>query len=114
MKHTKTITADGTYFLARAKRRNDAPSYIASLMAGGTWGGGTLTLKLSPDKGVTLYPYNDLTGVAISFTDNNSLNTELGVGDPGSNADWDNSLEIWAVLSGSTTPSLTVSVYDNL
>lgn len=83
-----TFTADGTgasFYL------NDAPEMVG-LVGWGTWGAGTITLQTSPDAGTTWYALDTLTA--------NGIKRVTGLRD--------NLFRL--VLSGSTSPALTVVV----
>lgn len=107
MKTTTTFTADASKKICDVKKRIDTSNFLATILAYGTWGGGTITYYLSPDNGTTKVALKDLTGVAVTSTADDNVNTNLGSSD--------NSplLEIWATLAGATNPSLTINVFDN-
>jgi hypothetical protein len=105
--YTQTITADGTYKLGNVFR-GDASYYIATVYASGTWGSGTINWKWSPDGGNTLFALKDASNNALSSTANDSYNIALGNATPAQT-----SPAVYAVLSGSTSPSLTVGLLDN-
>ncbi len=107
-KYAVTMTADATTFIATANRRNGSDSYFATLFAYGTWGGGTIAWQWSPDGGTTKLSIKDQMGSAITSTANDSFNISLGTGGSLSTAPL-----IYATLSGSTGPALTVGLLDN-
>lgn len=108
-KKTLTLSADtaGTELL-RAHTPRSKLLYEYILQSGGTFGGGTLSFKISLDGGTTKNPLTDATGTAYStttadtFTGTIPANTNVG----------DEPI-IYAVLTGSTSPSLTITVIDN-
>lgn len=108
-KKTASLVADsaGT-FVTTIHRRPDALYYMATITAYGTWGGGSLAWNLSPDGGTTLIPIKDLTGTAMVSTANDMFNVEFGA--PHRNTE---TLKVYAVLTGSSSPSITIDLYDN-
>ncbi len=108
-KHTSVITANGNTFLCNAIRRNDAEWFGFGILARGTFGGGTLSFFVSDDDGATLIPLKDLTRSAITFTGNDYIDGDIR-GTTSTNSDV---FEIWATLSGATSPSITVNIRDN-
>lgn len=105
-KHEVTVTADGTYKVAQAYSATRGNMYKATVYAYDTWGGGVLDWYWSPDGGTTKISLKDLSGVAVSMTANDGINIEFGRGDRS------NDIEIYATLTGSTTPSLRLGVFD--
>lgn len=105
MGHSATFAADGTKKVTNVKRVNGT-KYAASIYIAGGFGGGTLTLHASIDNGATLIPIKDSAGAAISVTVNDLFFIELGGGQ-------DEDEQIYATLSGSTAPSLTVTANSN-
>lgn len=76
--------------------------------ATGTWGGGTLTLYKTYDGGTTKLPITDLTGVASTLTAD-GMSHEIS--EPQA-ANLNKTLKIWAILTGSTDATLSVSCLD--
>lgn len=109
MLNPATITADGDTSLATVIRRHDAQSYAATFMVKGTLGGGTWTLQVSPDGGVTKYTVQDVSGNPISGTSTGYFNYVLA-GDSGSNS---GNMGLYVNMNGSTNPSMTVYNFDN-
>jgi hypothetical protein len=108
---TKTLTATGTQVLSRVHIPR-AKSYLGGvLLVSGTFGGGTVTLEISNDGGVTSYPLKDVHGVAISATAAGQFNFRI-FGDGNSNFDSEN-LDICVKLTGATNPNITVKMFDN-
>lgn len=108
-KFTTTLAADSTgKYVCDVKKSRSYPVWMATIGAQGTWGSGTLTWWFSIDQGTTLIAIKDVTDTAVSQTANGGVNVELGVG--GTNSD---NPQIWVKLAGSTTPSLTIFVFDN-
>lgn len=104
-----TISANttGTAVITVHKPRSTT-NWFATFAAYGTFGGGTLSYAFSPDGGTTKVTLKDGSGSAYSATSNDVVNLPLGVA---------NHLGkepiIYVVLSGATTPSITVDAYDN-
>lgn len=108
-RNTASITADGTTFLVNVHKPQSADSYKATIhIAGSSFGGGTVKLQSSPDGGTTKVDLK-INGSAYSATANDVVNIELGNG--GKNSD---SIKLYAVMTGSTAPAVTVTVHDNL
>lgn len=104
-----SIAADTTATaLVTVKKPHSLTSYVATINAYGTFGSGTLSYSMSTDGGTTKVAMKDITGAAYSATANDTVNIELGVA---------NHLGkepiIYAVLSGSTNPTITIDVLDN-
>ncbi len=104
-----TISADtaGTAICTVTKPRT-LSMWMATINAYGTFGGGTLSYSLSTNGGTTKTQQKDLTGVAYTTTTADTINMELGVANH-------NGAEpiLYAVLTGSTSPSITIDVEDN-
>lgn len=87
-------------------------SWIATLAAygggGNNFGGGTVAWFWSPDRGTTLLPLLDLTGNAITWTTDGAFNSQFGNGAKNSDAP-----QIYVKLTGSTSPTINVVVFDN-
>ncbi len=96
---TLTLSANGTVnFKAKNKRtgQNNRYTYIAT----GTFGSGTIAVNVSPD-GSTYAPY-----AGATFTSAASGNIEL-------NSDEINPSYGAFILTGATSPSITIRIYDN-
>lgn len=107
-KHQTTVTSNAAYYVATIRRRRDAWSYLATLLAFGTWGGGSLSWQLSPDAGATLLPLKDLSGNALVSNSNDSFNSQFG-----NTVNNNDSLQIWVTMAGATNPNVTVRIDDN-
>lgn len=111
MLQTTSFTANNqSSQIATAKKLNrEITQYLVTILAYGTFGGGTIAFYLSPDGGTTKIPLTpSMGGTAISLTANG-----MGVittGHPSSNTD---TLTMWATITGATSPSVTVKCYDN-
>lgn len=113
-KFTKTLTVDGdTAVCVVNRRKNDANNWTASIFTygggGNNFGGGTVAMKISPDGGTTKIAMKDFTGTAITGTAAYVFNTQP-IGNPNRNQD---TLTIYASLSGSTSPTIIVDIFDN-
>lgn len=107
-KYTNTLTEDATVYICDVHRRRDAWSWIATLYAVGTFGSGTIAWQWSPDGGTTKLALKDFSGVALTSTSNDSFNVQMGTG-----KNLTDNIKIYATLSGSTGPSITVGCFDN-
>ena len=110
-KYTLAFTADASLQKVCTVNRNKNQEWFANSFVYGTFGGGTMTLFVSPDGGTTKIALKDsIAGTAISVATTAAMNSiRLGCGD--NNTD---NLIIYATLSGSTNPALTVAIFDNL
>ena len=107
-KFTTTLAADGTADLGMVHKKHDADSWFSLFFVYGTWGGGTLAWKWSPDGGTTKLDMKDLSGSAMTSTANDSFSSNFATG--AKNTD---KVHLYAVLTGSTSPSLTIGYFDN-
>lgn len=80
----------------------------AFTIGAGSWGGGTVTWKESVDGGKTLVTMTDYTRVALTQTADEHIGLNVNTG-----VTLLSSTSIYAVLSGSTNPVLTVGLSDN-
>lgn len=110
-KYTLTFGADAALQeVCRVNRRKDSQEWMANTFVYGTFGGGTMTLFVSPDGGTTKIALKDsIAGTAISVASTAAMNTvRLGNGDKNNEF-----LIIYATVAGSTNPALTVAIFDN-
>lgn len=109
-KRTTTFTADASTLIGIARKPRNSDYYIATIFVfGSTFGSGTMAIQVSPDHGTTKITATNSAGTAQTATANAVLNIQLGVGN--NNTDY---IEIYGTLTGSTNPSLTVSVWDGI
>lgn len=109
-KYTVTVSADGDVAICQIdRRRADTNAWQASVFAYGTFGSGTLVLKASPDGGTTKVAMKDFTGTAISGTAAYTFNTQP-MGNGSHLADF---ITIYVSMSGSSSPAVTVALFDN-
>lgn len=104
------MSADASTVLANIHRRADSQSYAGTLVVQGTFGGGTCTLQLSIDGGVTKITVKDVLGNNVALSANGYQNFVLGNPSTDLGAD---QITLYATLSGSTNPDLTVALFDN-
>ena len=110
MKHTRTITTnDSDTLLCPVVGRKGSDGYTATIVVTGTFGSGTIALKLSVDGGTTKVSLKDQNGDAIAITANDAVQIPV----MGFGAELDGAPLLYASLSGATNPSLTVTVLDN-
>lgn len=104
-----TIAANttGTAIVTVHKPRT-LTEWFATFNAYGTFGGGTLSYAISTDGGTTKVAMKDISGSSYSATANDSVNISTGV----SNHNGREPI-IYAVLTGATSPSITIDVLDN-
>ena len=105
---TLTIDANETA-LVKLKNHNDGKpnrfSFLAYGGGGNNFGGGTIAVNVSPD-GTTMIPATE-GAAAITFTSNTSKNLDV-------NSDEREPVYIAFVMTGSTSPTVTIKVYDNI
>lgn len=110
MKFTASITADGSTAVCQIdRRRSDANMWQGSVFISGTFGSGTVKIQYSPDGGTTKFDAKDFTGTAMSATSASTFVTQpQGNGDKLSDY-----ITVYATMSGSTNPAVTVTLFDN-
>lgn len=109
-KYTATISADGSTALCQIDRRkSDANAWQADIFIGGTFGGGTVAIQLSPDGGTTKFAWKDWNGTAISSATAAHFTTPPA----GNGTHLSDFMTVYAVMTGSTAPSVSVTVFDN-
>lgn len=105
--HSVTITTNTTTKICDITKPRDYHVWLATLGAKGTWGGTTLTWKWSVDGGVNLYPITTAPGSAVTSTNDDSFDVELGISQTNTPA------SLYAVTTGGTGASITVLAVDN-
>lgn len=104
-----TLIADtaGTAIVTCTKPRT-LTEWMATINAYGTFGGGTLSYKISTNGGTTKVAMKDISGSSYSATADDVINVATGVAN-------NNGKEpiIYAVLTGSTNPNIVIDVMDN-
>jgi hypothetical protein len=109
-KYTGTITADGaTAICVIDRRRSDANNWQGTIFIGGTFGSGTVKVQFSPDGGITKFDASDWSGNPM-YTSENAMFVNQPMSNGDRNQDY---ITLYAVMSGSTSPSVTVTVFDN-
>lgn len=104
LKATLTIDGNETVLLnAKNKRTGIDPIYTAYVY--GDFGGGTVSVSLSPDGGTTDITAID-SGSAVNITSDEARNIIV-------NSDESNPVQIRFTMAGATNPDVTVKVYDN-
>ena len=109
-KTTVTFASNTTLLIQQIKKINrELDNFTATVLAYGTFGGGTLAFYLSPDGGTTLIPLTAaIGGTGFSCTANAMF--ELVSGHASTNTDL---FGLYATMSGATSPSVVVASYDN-
>lgn len=106
-----TLSANGNTKIGSVNAGNrDKLTWQALVCVNGTFGGGTVTLAVSPDNGTTLLTLKTKMENALSLTANGYANIEIA-GFPNNNTV---PLNVYAVLAGATSPAVTVTVFDNM
>lgn len=102
-----TVDTNETVLVAEAAGDSDKDTWKATICATGTWSSGTLTFYLSPDRGTTKPALTDLVGSSISLTSDGCFGpVELG-------KYFASPLQIYATMSGATSPNIKIATSDN-
>lgn len=107
-KYSVSVTADGDTFVADVNKKRDFYEWFGTFIAYGTWGGGTITYKISPDGGTTKIPLKDASGSSITSNADDNFTINLAAGAKNSDAP-----KLYVTMAGSTNPAVTVVLYDN-
>lgn len=107
-KHSVTIDADESVKICSVGRGTGKDAYEVTVFAYGSFGSGTVTIQASPDAGTTKVTLKDVAGSTVSITTPDVYNIRTGFA--GINGQ---EIELYATMSGSTTPSVTVDAFDN-
>lgn len=103
-----TVTADGDTYIADVVKKRDFYQWFGTFYASGTWGGGTITYKVSVDGGTTKIPLKDASGASITSNADDNFTTNLTTP-----AKLSQTTKLYASMAGSTNPSVTVTLDDN-
>jgi hypothetical protein len=104
-KYTATLSADGSVYVCNVHRDRNLDFFTGTVFITGTFGGGTVVISASLDSGTTKITLPNPTGVAI--TANAAFNFTLA-----GQGDLSEDIKIYATISGSTAPTVVISVYD--
>lgn len=107
-KYTATLTTNTSAYVCQVIKARQYDSWRGLFFAYGTFGGGTVAWQWSPDGGTTKLAMNDFNGNAVVSTANDSFFADMETGDKNNDK-----VNLYATLTGATSPSLTVGVYDN-
>jgi hypothetical protein len=102
------VQSSNVYVFTVHKPRNGSDCCTFTVAIGGTFGGGTATINLSPDNGVTLFPLAPINGSSPSITAAGAYTFKVGNSDANSTAP-----DIYVALGVAAGPSLTIYAYDN-
>jgi hypothetical protein len=111
---TTVFSSNVAQKIAKVQVKNrSVNNYVATILVKGTFGGGTLAFALSSNNGetigTTLIPLSSTPGgTQVSLTTASSFVFQAG--NVSSNTQ---ELALYATLSGATSPSIRVEVYDN-
>jgi hypothetical protein len=100
---TLTLTDNGTVSM-KCKNNRVGASSTYTVIIYGTFGGGTITTKVSAD-GVTYVNMID-DGSTVTFTSGAGENFQI-------NSDENQPVYLGFTLAGATAPSITIKIYDN-
>lgn len=105
-----TLTADtSAQFLIDATAREPREQWEAMMQIGGNFGGGTLSFKVSLDGGTTKNSVKDGAGNVYTTTTADTIPFYIPYYDTK-----DNFVKLYAVLTGSITPSITILIGDTV
>lgn len=107
-RYSATLTSDSTVYLCDVNKKRDFRDWLATIIAWGSWGGGTITWQISPDGGTTKLALKDISGNSQTSAADDNFTIELGAGRNLTDAP-----KLYATLAGSTAPILNIVVYDN-
>lgn len=102
------ITTNGATYICDVIKKRDFRTWDAGVIAAGAFGGGTITMGISPDNGVTIVPMMDAAGVPITSTANDDFTLTFG-----GTAKNNDHAKIYATMAGSTAPNVNLYLYDN-
>ena len=101
---TVTISADGVAAIATLPQAGGM--WEGTVIVSGTFGSGTVTLGHSTTAACsTVNSIKDITGTAYSTTSADTVNVRLGI-------DKNNPTYLCATVTGSTSPTIALNVYD--
>lgn len=107
-KYTASFTSDGTVQLCYVIKKRDFRDWLATIIATGTFGGGTITWQISADGGTTKTALKDISGADQTSNAADNFTIELGSGGTVNDAPI-----LYATLAGSTAPNIAITVFDN-
>lgn len=109
-KYSATLSAQNTntILFTAHKPRNGSVSSLFTVLVSGTFGGGTVTVNISPDKGTTLVPLVPIGTSAPTITAAMAFTYQVGNGDKLAD-----SPDIYVSIGAATTPTINIVAYDN-
>lgn len=107
-KYSVSIIGDGDYFICNLTKSGHLNEYRYAANVYGTFGSGTVTLKISTDGGTTKTALMDASGAPITSTAADNYTGQWGNGSTNSD-----SPKLYATMSGSTNPAVTYDFFDN-
>lgn len=107
-RYIQVIAADGDTYIADIVKKRDFYQWFGTFYASGTWGGGTITYKVSVDGGTTKIPLKDASGSSITSNADDNFTVNLTAADKLSQT-----TKLYLTMAGSTSPSVTVTLDDN-
>lgn len=110
-KTVQTFSVDANKLLVKCHKPGPTPSEVwkGAIQMSGDLGGGTFSLFVSYDGGVTQNTLDNISGTAYTTTDLRTIPIEAAL-DNSNNGD----VLIYGTLSGSTSPTLTTTTTDNV
>ncbi len=113
-KYTGSLVAQSTnvYLFDVHKPRGGEDCCTFTVMAysggGSGFGGGTVTVNVSPDNGTTLAPLAPINGSSPSITAVGAYTFKIGNGDKNSDQP-----KIYVAIGAATTPNVNIIAWDN-
>lgn len=107
-KYAVTVTANQDYYICDINKKRDFYEWFATLLAYGTFGGGTLTYKISPDGGATKITLKDASGTNVTSAAEDNFTMNLT-----GSANNGDAPELYVTMAGSAGANVNVVVYDN-
>lgn len=101
--NTLTLTNNGTVSMKCKNNRVGVPNTYTCIVYG-TFGSGTVTVKVSADGSTYVNMIDD--GSTVTFTEGAGENFQV-------NSDEMNPVYLGFTLAGATSPNITIKIYDN-
>lgn len=102
------VTLNGTYLVGNLVKKRDSNNFAMTCWVEGTFGSGTIAWRLSRNSGTTTIPLSDYNGAAITSTAAGAFNSQPCTGNNNNDR-----VQLYVILTGATSPSLTVGFIDN-
>lgn len=109
-KYTAALSAQSTnaYVFDVHKPRGGEDCCTFTMGVYGTFGGGTVTVNVSPDSGTTLLPLAPINGSSPSITAAGAYTFKIGNGDKNTDQP-----KVYVAIGAATNPVLSIVAWDN-